>query len=205
MNNFLSEAEGNEIGCLASKREAHVRVQPLHARAELRILKPMRVHIFHRSVLNVLREVIVDLVCHFVVDFSSDRAIWCANNMSVLRFGVEHDAADGVMLALDRDYELFALMRIGRNYVKEVSKLLSLVICVGLDDPVVGVVEQWTVDHFEEEAVGERVEHGRILVYKHHLDVHLAGLVINFNVGQCVLGVLICQIVNDFEALADSE
>ena len=80
-----SEAEGNQVRGLSTEREAHIRVEPLHAHAKLGVHKLMRPQRLLCTLINMVGEIVVDFVRNLVVDFSDDRTVSLANDVTVLR------------------------------------------------------------------------------------------------------------------------
>lgn len=100
----------------------------------------MGVQSLHGLLTHVLREIEINLIADLVIDFSSNASnlfpfLSSEDNMTVLGLWVEHDASHRVVLAFDRNHELFTFLFVYRQDIEEVPQRLPLSIGVRLDCP----------------------------------------------------------------------
>lgn len=127
--------------------------------------------------------------------------------MSILSLGVEHDSCHRVVFTFNSDDEFFTIFLICGQNIEEVSKLFPLFVRVSLDCP--GVCVQVYIFSLQgiKNVFWEWLEEGIFSVLEFlsaYLEIKRARLAEDFDFGECVFRVVIGEVMNNLESLANA-
>ena len=203
-----SEAITWKEWCDSTSCQAEVSVEPFHAFAECGVFETMCVERLLTKVTHMLREVVIDSISDLIIDFANNGAIWLTrtgHGVALLRFWVEHDPRHWVVLPFDSHYELLAFFLVCGQNMEEVGQGLAGFVRVLGDDPSMSMERKVFSLHLLDDFLWEVREQLVVLNDIVHSDLEWAGLVEDFNSWKCIFVVVVSQVVDHFETLADAE
>ena len=124
--------------------------------------------------------------------------------MPVLGLRVEHEPSDRIVLTLNSEDEFFALVLISGEDIEEVCQRAALAISISLDDPVVSVHCEVLQLQLLEELLGELLK--QLIVFGLiDPEVNFAGLFVDFDYRQRILGIFIRKVMDELKTLTDGK
>ena len=127
--------------------------------------------------------------------------------MSILSLGVEHNSCHGVVFTFDSDDEFLTIFLICSQNVEEVSKLFPLFVRVSLDCPSVCVQINIFCLQCIKNVLWEWLKEGIFSVLEFlsaDLEIKRARLAKDFDFGESVFRVVIGEVMNYLESLANA-
>ena len=109
------------------------------------------------------------------------------------------------MLALYSEQELNTIILISSKDGEERVELPSVVVGVHRDDPVVCVIQHRLISHLLQQVFWKARKEFTLQVYKWHFHLHGAALEVDRILGEGTSVVIVCQVMDHFESLADAE